>query len=225
VIARLDSSNIQFPPYDMAQNGLLAVGGNLSSEWLIHAYSKGIFPWFNNDSEEIRWWFPEKRAVMIPGDMRVSRSLAKFLSKSKLEIKADTNFRKVMELCASTRSMYVDTWITDNMITAYSKLHDQNIAHSIEVYEEGIMIGGLYGISVGKIFCGESMFHLKNNASKAAFYHLNQFLLENNFDLIDCQFVNNHLLSLGVIEIYSHSFIKLLNNGRKKGDRPSKWYI
>jgi leucyl/phenylalanyl-tRNA--protein transferase len=209
----------------MAQDGLLAVGGDLTPEWLIHAYSKGIFPWFNNDYEQIRWWYPEKRAVIRPGDMRVSKSLKKFLLNSKLEIKADKNFRKVMELCASTRSMNVGTWITDNMVTAYTKLHDQNIAHSIEVYEEGIMIGGLYGISIGKIFCGESMFHLKNNASKAAFYHLNKYLLKNNYDLIDCQFVNNHLLSLGVREIDSHDFLKILDKGIKKDFQPNKWDI
>lgn len=207
----------------MAQNGLLAVGGKLTPEWLIHAYSKGIFPWFNNDYEQIRWWYPKKRAVMKPGDMRVSKSLKKFLSNSKLEIKADKNFRKVMELCASTRSMYMGTWITDNMLTAYTKLHDQNIAHSIEVYEEGIMIGGLYGISIGKIFCGESMFHLKNNASKVAFYHLNKYLLEKNYDLIDCQFINNHLLSLGAIEISCDDFLKILDKGIKKDLQPNKW--
>lgn len=209
----------------MAQDGLLAVGGKLTPEWLIHAYSKGIFPWFNNDYEQIRWWYPEKRAVMKPGDMRVSKSLKKFLSNSKLEIKADKNFRKVMELCASTRSMYTGTWITDNMLTAYTKLHDQNIAHSIEVYEEGIMIGGLYGISIGKIFCGESMFHLKNNASKVAFYHLNKYLLEKNYDLIDCQFINNHLLSLGAIEIPCDDFLKILDKGIKKDLQPNKWDI
>ena len=209
----------------MAQDGLLAVGGNLTPEWLIHAYSKGIFPWFNSDYEQIRWWYPEKRAVIRPGDMRVSKSLKKFLLNSKLEIKADKNFRKVMELCASTRSMNVGTWITDNMVTAYTKLHDQNIAHSIEVYEEGIMIGGLYGISIGKIFCGESMFHLKNNASKAAFYHLNKYLLKNNYDLIDCQFVNNHLLSLGARELDSHDFLKILDKGIKKDFQPNKWDI
>ena len=225
MIARLDSSNIQFPPYSMAQDGLLAVGGKLTSEWLIHAYSRGIFPWFNKDSEEIRWWYPEKRAIMIPGDMKVSKSLKKLLLKSKFEIKADTNFRKVMEFCASTRSMYVGTWITDNMIDAYCKLHDQNIAHSIEVYEEGVMIGGLYGISLGKIFCGESMFHLKNNASKVAYYYLNKYLLENNYDLVDCQFVNNHLLSLGACEIDGRHFLKLLNQGVKKGAQPNKWNI
>jgi len=225
LITKLDSSNIEFPPYDMAQDGLLAVGGNLTPEWLIHAYSKGIFPWFNNDYEQIRWWYPEKRAVMRPGDMRVSKSLKKILSNSKLEIKADKNFRKVMELCASTRSMNVGTWITDNMVTAYTKLHDQNIAHSIEVYEEGIMIGGLYGVSIGKIFCGESMFHLKNNASKVAFYHLNMYLLKNNYDLIDCQFVNNHLLSLGAREIHSHDFLKILDKGIKKDFDPNKWDI
>lgn len=225
MIVKLDSSNIEFPPYDMAQDGLLAVGGNLTPEWLIHAYSKGIFPWFNNDSGLIRWWYPEKRAVMKPGEMKVSKRLAKILSNSKFEIKADKNFSKVIKLCASTRSMNVGTWITDNMINAYTRLHNLNIAHSIEVYEEGTMIGGLYGVSIGKIFSGESMFHLKSNASKVAFYHLNKYLLENNYDLIDCQFINNHLLSLGAREMDNQDFLRILKNGIKKDSQFDKWII
>ena len=192
---RLDDSVIEFPPYDLATNGILAIGGNLSKEWLILAYTKGIFPFFNSDSDEISWWFPESRAVMEPGDMKVNKSLKKCINKKKFQIKADQNFSKVIKLCASTRRAYSGTWITENMIDAYCKLHHFNIAHSIEVYEDNNLVGGLYGVAIGKIFFGESMFHLKDNASKVAFYYLNKYLLEKKFDLIDCQFVNEHLLS------------------------------
>tara|TARA_B100001250_G_scaffold408950_1_gene432301 strand:+ start:2803 stop:3432 length:630 start_codon:yes stop_codon:yes gene_type:complete len=209
----------------MAINGVLAIGGDLSTEWLIHAYSKGIFPFFNSDLDEIRWWFPQQRAVMKPGCMRITKSLRKYIHKSKLKIKADKNFLKVIQLCASSRRDYGGTWITRNMVDAYCKLHDKNIAHSIEVYEEGALVGGLYGISIGKIFFGESMFHLKDNASKVAFYYLNKYLLDNNYDLIDCQFVNDHLLSLGAQAINSEEFLKILNSGVIKHEIPKKWTI
>ena len=133
---RLDDSVIKFPSYDLATNGILAIGGNLSKEWLILAYTKGIFPFFNSDSDEISWWFPETRAVMEPGDMKVNKSLKKCINKKKFQIKADQNFSKVIKLCASTRRAYSGTWITENMIDAYCKLHQCNIAHSIEVYED-----------------------------------------------------------------------------------------
>ena len=222
---RLDDSVIKFPPYDLATNGILAIGGNLSKEWLILAYTKGIFPFFNSDSDEISWWFPETRAVMEPGDMKVNKSLKKFINKKKFQIKADQNFSKVIKLCASTRRAYSGTWITENMIDAYCKLHQCNIAHSIEVYEDNNLVGGLYGIAIGKIFFGESMFHLKDNASKVAFYYLNKYLLEKKFDLIDCQFVNEHLLSLGAKVIDSDKFLKILNSAVAKNELDKKWNV
>ena len=225
MIFRLDNSKIEFPPYNMAINGVLAIGGNLSTEWLTLAYSKGIFPFFNSDSDEIRWWFPQTRAVMKPGIMRVNKSLKKYINKKKFQIKADQNFSKVINLCASTRNTNTGTWITKNMIDAYCKMHQLKIAHSIEVYEEGNLVGGLYGISIGKIFFGESMFHLQDNASKVAFYYLNKYLLENNFDLIDCQFVNDHLLRLGVKLINSDEFITILNSSVIKDVAPKIWCI
>ena len=222
---RLDDSVIKFPPYDMVRNGILAIGGNLSKEWLILAYTKGIFPFFNSDSDEISWWFPETRAVMEPGDMKVNKSLKKCINKKKFQIKADQNFSKVIKLCASTRRAYSGTWITENMIDAYCKLHQCNIAHSIEVYEDNNLVGGLYGIAIGKIFFGESMFHLKDNASKVAFYYLNKYLLEKKFDLIDCQFVNEHLLSLGAKVIDSDKFLKILNSAVAKNELDKKWNV
>ncbi len=222
---RLDDSVIKFPPYDMVRNGILAIGGNLSKEWLILAYTKGIFPFFNSDSDEISWWFPETRAVMEPGDMKVNKSLKKCINKKKFQIKADQNFSKVIKLCASTRRAYRGTWITENMIDAYCKLHQCNIAHSIEVYEDNNLVGGLYGIAIGKIFFGESMFHLKDNASKVAFYYLNKYLLEKKFDLIDCQFVNEHLLSLGAKVIDSDKFLKILNSAVAKNELDKKWNV
>ncbi len=222
---RLDDSVIKFPSYDLATNGILAIGGNLSKEWLILAYTKGIFPFFNSDSDEISWWFPETRAVMEPGDMKVNKSLKKCINKKKFQIKADQNFSKVIKLCASTRRAYSGTWITENMIDAYCKLHQCNIAHSIEVYEDNNLVGGLYGIAIGKIFFGESMFHLKDNASKVAFYYLNKYLLEKKFDLIDCQFVNEHLLSLGAKIIDSDKFLKILNSAVAKNELDKKWNV
>jgi len=196
VTVRLDDSVIKFPPYDMVRNGILAIGGNLSKEWLILAYTKGIFPFFNSDSDEISWWFPETRAVMEPGDMKVNKSLKKCINKKKFQIKADQNFSKVIKLCASTRRAYRGTWITENMIDAYCKLHQCNIAHSIEV-----------------------------NASKVAFYYLNKYLLEKKFDLIDCQFVNEHLLSLGAKVIDSDKFLKILNSAVAKNELDKKWNV
>tara|TARA_Y100000816_G_C26103384_1_gene585441 strand:- start:1268 stop:1951 length:684 start_codon:yes stop_codon:yes gene_type:complete len=225
VTVRLDDSVIKFPSYDLATNGILAIGGNLSKEWLILAYTKGIFPFFNSDSDEISWWFPETRAVMEPGDMKVNKSLKKCINKKKFQIKADQNFSKVIKLCASTRRAYSGTWITENMIDAYCKLHQCNIAHSIEVYEDNNLVGGLYGIAIGKIFFGESMFHLKDNASKVAFYYLNKYLLEKKFDLIDCQFVNEHLLSLGAKIIDSDKFLKILNSAVAKNELDKKWNV
>jgi len=207
----------------MAINGVLAIGGNLSVEWLTLAYSKGIFPFFNSDSDEIRWWFPETRAVMKPGTMRVNKSLKKYINKKNFQIKADQNFSEVINLCASTRSNHIGTWITKNMIDAYCKIHQTNIAHSIEVYEEGNLVGGLYGISIGKIFFGESMFHLKDNASKVAFYYLNKYLLKKNYDLIDCQFPNDHLLKLGAKVINCDEFITILNSNVIKDKTQKKW--
>ena len=227
MIVRLNDSVVEFPPYHMALNepdGLIAVGAKLSPEWLIAAYRNGIFPWFNDDNDEILWWCPSNRAVMVPGEMKISKSLKKTLRSGKFEIKADYNFIEIINLCASSRNLD-DTWITKNMIEAYCKLYELGISHSIGVYEEGKLVGGLYGISIGKLFCGESMFHLSRDASKVAFHSLQKYLKEHDYDLIDCQIMNPHLKSLGVHSITREEFLIKVKINSNESINHTKWVI
>src|SRR3989339_1352447 len=165
-------SSFQFPDPDTAsRDGLLCWGGDLSPATLLQAYSKGIFPWFNDD-EPILWWSPNPRFILFPDKLKVSKSLQKTIRENKYEIRFDTAFRDVVEHCKNvSRYDQLGTWITDDMVEAYCNLHELGFAHSVEAYYEGKLVGGLYGISIGRVFCGESMFHLKSDASKVAFYY------------------------------------------------------
>lgn len=207
----LDNKHPFFPSAEKAnKDGLLAFGGDLSAERLVVAYANGIFPWYNDD-EPILWWSLDPRLVIRPGEMKVSKSLKHTIKSGKFECRIDTNFRSVMEHCANTpREGQDGTWILDEMIEAYCNLHQRGLAHSFETYLDGELVGGLYGVSIGKIFCGESMFHTVTDASKVAFHYLHKFLQLNGFKLIDCQQETKHLVSLGAYTIPRSEYIKEL---------------
>ncbi|WP_265240601.1 leucyl/phenylalanyl-tRNA--protein transferase [Muriicola sp. Z0-33] len=202
-----------FPPVENANaEGLLAVGGDLSPERLKLAYSEGIFPWFNEDSL-ILWWSPDPRMVLFPNKIKVSRTMNKILKSDKFQLSQNTCFKEVLEHCSTVaRKGQQGTWITQTMKAAYLTLHEKGLAKSYEVWEEGELVGGLYGIDLGHVFCGESMFSLKSNASKFAFIHLARELEEKNYKLIDCQMYTPHLESLGAEDISRKEFIEILKN-------------
>lgn len=207
------SEAIVFPhPNEADMNGLLAIGGDLSSARLIQAYNSGIFPWFNKD-EPILWWSPDPRMVLFPNELHISKSMKVVLKKNIFKITYNTCFDKVIRRCAQIkRQEQSDTWITNTMIDAYMNLHKKGIAKSVEVWQNNTLVGGLYGIDLKekKIFCGESMFSEVSNASKAAFIHLVQQLQQQNYLLIDCQMHTTHLESLGAKEISRSKFLTYL---------------
>lgn len=201
----LDPNKLAFPHTSTAlqsPNGLLAAGGQLSPEWLIHAYTRGIFPWFS-EGEPILWWSPSPRTVIYPDQLHISKSLAKAIRKTSFKVTFNTAFTLVVEACAQDRPNQPDagTWITEDIIEAYSALHERGHAHSVEVWDEDELVGGIYGIALGRVFFGESMFSIRNNSSKIALFHLVEQLKEWHYIAIDCQVHNNHLESLGAVEI------------------------
>lgn len=197
-----------FPPLSAAltePNGLLAVGGDLSPQRLVKAYRSGIFPWFN-DEDPILWWSPDPRMVLFPNELSISRSLHKLLKKHQYEIRTDAGFREVMQACTEPRKAQSGTWITDEMVEAYTTLHHMGVAHSVETWMDGVLVGGLYGIALGRMFYGESMFSRVSDASKIAFVHLVKQLEIWEFGMIDCQMKTRHLASLGAREIPREEF-------------------
>lgn len=200
-----------FPDVEKADDdGLLAVGGDLSPERLLLAYKNGIFPWFNEDSM-ILWWSPDPRMVLFPNKIKISKSMAQVIKSNKFRITRNTQFEEVVNACSAIkRKGQAGTWITPEMKSAYLKLHQMGIAKSIEVWENDNMVGGLYGIDLGNVFCGESMFSRKSNASKFAFISLAKELQQKEYKLIDCQVYTAHLESLGAEEIPRKQFIKIL---------------
>ncbi|WP_299890331.1 leucyl/phenylalanyl-tRNA--protein transferase [uncultured Lacinutrix sp.] len=201
--------HIIFPDTSKADDeGLLAVGGDLSVERLLLAYRSGIFPWFNED-EVILWWSPDPRFVLFPKDLKVSKSMKQFLRNCDYEVTINKDFKSVIEECAKMkREGQSGTWITDSMIDAYCKLNELGYAKSVEVWEHGDLIAGLYGVDLNNgVFCGESMFTKKSNASKAAFI---TFIQNTDYKLIDCQVYTNHLESLGAKDISREAFLKYL---------------
>jgi leucyl/phenylalanyl-tRNA--protein transferase len=193
-------------------NGLLAIGGDLSLERLLAAYKLGIFPWYEA-GQPILWWSPDPRMVLFPDELHISKSLHKFLQKKVFKVSFNQNFPAVISACAKQRGRNRSgTWITDEMQQAYINLHKTGWAHSVEVWNENELVGGLYGIAIGSIFFGESMFSTQGNASKVAFVHLIQYLQKLNFKLIDCQVSSEHLASLGAREISREDFIQHLND-------------
>ncbi len=201
-----------FPPVSAAltePNGLLAAGGDLSSARLLDAYRHGIFPWFSR-GQPVLWWSPDPRMVLFPRELKVRRSLRKALRNREYEIRADTAFRAVMLACAEPRSGQDGTWITPEMIAAYCALHAQGVAHSVEMWVDGELAGGLYGVALGRVFFGESMFSRAPDASKIALVHLVRQLERWNFAMIDCQMTTAHLASLGAREIARLVFMRKL---------------
>jgi len=203
-----------FPPVHEAlrdPDGLLAIGGELSDIQLLSAYRKGIFPWFN-EGQPIMWWAPDPRCVLLPDEIKISRSLAKNLRQNKFEIKYDSAFSDVINACASARKGIDDTWITNDMKEAYLSLHKLGFAHSVECWLDNKLVGGLYGLAMGKIFFGESMFSYASNASKIALVNLTQQLANKHFKLIDCQVHSQHLQTLGAKPIQRELFSQFLEN-------------
>lgn len=202
-----------FPPVDEASyEGILAVGGDLSIERLLLAYKNGIFPWFDAD-EPILWWSPSERMVVNPHDYKVSKSIRNLLNQNKFQITFNQDFADVISNCKVTeRKGQEGTWISDDIIKSYSSLHEMGIAKSIEVWQNEELVGGLYGVDLGHVFCGESMFSKVPNASKIAFVWLVNYLKENNYKLLDCQVHNNHLEKLGAFEISRETFMKVLKS-------------
>ncbi|SFU28423.1 leucyl/phenylalanyl-tRNA--protein transferase [Pustulibacterium marinum] len=206
------NDSLQFPhPENASPEGILAVGGDLSPERLLLAYSEGIFPWFDED-QPILWWSPDPRMVLFPEKLKVSKSMRQILRRNEFVVTFNQDFERVIRACASVkREGQYGTWITEDMIQAYLKLHHLGKAISVEVYKEDELVGGLYGIDLGTVFCGESMFSKVSNASKTGFITLVQMLKEKEYTLIDCQVYTDHLASLGAEEIPRIEFLKLLH--------------
>ena len=214
------TEELLFPPPHLAEEGgLLAVGGDLSEERLLLAYSSGIFPWYSDD-EPILWWSPDPRLVLYPNELNVSASLRKVLKKGTFHVTLDTAFPQIITACASIRE---STWIVDDMIRAYCRLHESGYAHSVEVWQDGELAGGLYGVSLGRCFFGESMFSRRSNASKVALYHLVEHVKALHFDLIDCQVTSDHLLRLGAREIPRRQFLAEIKQSLKSPTLKGKW--
>lgn len=204
---------LYFPPVEEATyEGILAVGGDLSTERLLLAYRNGIFPWFDAD-EPILWWSPPERMVVVPSLYKVSKSTRNLLNQNKFKVTFNQDFRAVITNCQQIeRKDQSGTWITNDLIEAYVKLHELGFAQSVEVWQNGELVGGLYGVDLGRVFCGESMFSKVSNASKIAFVTLIKHLNENNYNLLDCQVHNDHLESLGAFEISRETFMKVLKS-------------
>jgi leucyl/phenylalanyl-tRNA--protein transferase len=220
----ISKSSLQFPDPSLAdEDGLLAIGGDLSTERLLLAYSNGIFPWYSKDLP-ILWWSPDPRTILYPDKFIVSDSLKHLISKRKFDIAFDRDFESVIRLCASVpRDDQNGTWITNDMIQAYISLFKEGYAHSVETYYRGKIAGGLYGVALGNVFFGESMFHLKTDASKVALYHLIMRLKEWNFLFIDVQVESAHMAGLGAGNISRAKFLELLKNALKTPSLKGRW--
>ncbi|MEL4306590.1 leucyl/phenylalanyl-tRNA--protein transferase [Joostella sp. CR20] len=205
------TEDIKFPPVESASvDGVVAMGGDLSSARLIEAYKQGIFPWFDQ-GDLILWWSPDPRMVLVPSEVKISKSMKSVLKKQLFKVTFNTAFEEVIKNCSKiTRKGQDGTWIDQSMIEAYVKLHEMGYAKSVEVWHQEKLVGGLYGVDMGHVFCGESMFSKMSNASKTAFIYLAQKLEKENYQLIDCQLYTDHLYSLGAREILREEFIEIL---------------
>ena len=207
----LDLNNYEFPTLSMMKDDLVAVGGDFHPQRLINAYSNGLFPWFIDEYNHIHWYSPNKRMILYPNEMKVSKSLKKSIKNKGFIIKTNENFEEVIKNCAQAKRKHEDdTWINDDFIQAYTNLYKLGYAYSIETYLDDELVGGLYGVLIDDVFCGESMFAKVSDASKVAFYHLCQQAKENDIRLIDCQVHNDHLASLGAYEIPREEYFKIL---------------
>jgi leucyl/phenylalanyl-tRNA--protein transferase len=222
---RLKPHDFRFPSVDRASpEGLLAVGGDLRPERLLEAYRHGIFPWYNDD-QPILWWSPDPRAVLFPNKLHVSRSLKRSLRSRVFSVTLDTCFREVMTQCAGPRPQYPEggTWITGDMLNAYTRLHELGYAHSVETWQDDRLVGGLYGVAIGGAFFAESMFTRVDDASKVALVKLVTQLQAWNFRLIDCQQFSPHVSRFGAEEIPRSTFITYLHQALTLPDRRGRW--
>jgi leucyl/phenylalanyl-tRNA--protein transferase len=219
----LDQS-LWFPPAtEYEEHGIVAIGGDVSTERLLEAYKQGIFPWYNED-EPITWWSPAKRMVLKPEEVNISKSMRRLINKEQYTLRCDTCFEKVIDKCQHIkRKGQAGTWLNDALKENMIALHGMGYAHSIEVFEGKDLVGGLYGISIGGFFCGDSMFSEKSNTSKLAFIGLCTTLASKGFTLIDCQVHNNHLESLGAYEIPRDAFLDLTANNLKQPTLRGPW--
>lgn len=227
-IGKLDHRQlIEFPnPEDFAVDGLVAVGGNLSPGMLLSAYIAGSFPWFDEHSPDILWWSPDPRCVFYPSDAHISKRLLRETKKNNYTLITDNDFSTVIKSCAAIeRPGQMGTWITDSMISAYTALHELGYAHSFELYKEDRLIGGFYGVAIGSVFFGESMFSLEPHASKTAFLMARLIWERQNIKMIDCQVKTQHLLSMGAKTIKRKTFLKELSDNLKTPFVPKKWSI
>lgn len=219
--------NQGFPDLDEAltdPDGLLAAGGCLSTTRLLNAYRNGIFPWYSED-DPILWWSPDPRLVIFPNQLHISKSLQKTIRKQNFTLSFDQAFADVIAACSNPRPDEAGTWLSPEMQSAYIQLHQQGHAHSIEVRSNNQLVGGLYGVAIGRVFFGESMFHTQTDASKIAFVSLVQQLTEWGYQLIDCQVHSNHLVSLGAEEIPRSHFISLLKQYRVQTPHKQAWQV
>ena len=207
------TKELYFPPVEEASyEGILAVGGDLSVERLLPAYNNGIFPWFDAD-EPILWWSPSERMVVNPKDYKVSKSLRNIINRNIFEVTINKDFESVIKNCQEIeRKDQHGTWISNDIIESYTKLYQLGKAKSFEVWQKGELVGGLYGVDLGHVFCGESMFSKVPNASKVAFVKLIEYLKQNNYKLLDCQVHNDHLEKLGAFEISRNAFMMILKS-------------
>ncbi|MFP5350382.1 MAG: leucyl/phenylalanyl-tRNA--protein transferase [Gammaproteobacteria bacterium] len=220
-----DATDLRFPPVELASpEGLLAIGGDLRSERLLEAYRHGIFPWYN-DGQPILWWSPDPRAVLFPARLHVSRSLRKTLRRGAYRVTFDERFREVMQACAAPRAKNPvgGTWITAQMLEAYTRLHQQGYAHSVEAWDGATLVGGLYGVAIGGAFFGESMFSRATDASKVAFVCSVRQLQRWGFTLIDCQLATPHLASLGAESVRRRDYLNFLAAALRLPHRHGPW--
>lgn len=223
----LDETDLDFPDIESAlddPDGLLAVGGDLSSDRLLSAYSQGIFPWYQ-DEQPILWWSPSTRMALLPADLYISSSMRKLLRRQTFRVTFDTAFADVIGQCSSVREAFPGTWITVEMQAAYCRLHNMGVAHSVEVWHGDTLAGGLYGIAMGQLFFGESMFSLEANASKIALIALTRQLQRWGYQIIDCQVPSEHLRSLGARDISRQRFQEYLLRYRQAPGNPGKWSL
>ncbi len=207
----IDDDNLNFPTLDMMKNDLVAIGGDFHPQRILNAYINGLFPWYIDDYNYIHWFCPQKRMILFPDEFRLTKSLKRTMKNKGFVVKANENFEKVIRKCSSIKRKDEDeTWITEAFINAYINLFNLGYAFSIECYLDDTLVGGLYGLKINDIFCGESMFSDLKDASKIAFYHLCKQAEENGIKLIDCQVHNDHLASLGAKEISRNEYFKYL---------------
>ncbi len=220
----LAEDEISFPhPREANEDGVLAVGGDLTPERLVLAYSWGIFPWYS-EGQPILWWSPDPRFVLFPDKLKVSRSMRPYFNQKKFTVTYDQHFQQIIERCRDIRrGQDFGTWITDDMVNAYVHLHELGVAHSVEVWQGTDLVGGLYGIALGKVFFGESMFSQVSNASKFGFISMVRNLHDLGFQVIDCQQETHHLESLGAEAISREDFLNILVDNQKYPLEQGQW--